>query len=149
MAAAKGFVEDRQWNWYNFWVCLLIGFFGQTAFGYYSTIISTTLAQPAFLKYMGLLTASNADNLIGATTGVFQAGGFFGVVIGSFVIDRWGRKAGVIYCSVLSLIGGAVMTGSTNIATFIVFRFFAGAGCYGYFAQSTISLNLPTHFLTC
>jgi hypothetical protein len=77
---AKGFAQDKQWNWHNFWICLGVGFVGQLAFGYPSSIIGVTLAQPAFLEYMGLLTvvdgvpglSSNANSLIGATSGVFQ-----------------------------------------------------------------------------
>lgn len=79
---AKGFAQDRQWNWHNFWICLTVGFVGQFAFGYPSSIIGVTLAQPAFLEYMGLLAvkdgvvglSSNANALIGATSGVFQVG---------------------------------------------------------------------------
>ena len=79
---AKGFAQDKQWNWHNFWICLGVGFVGQLAFGYPSSIIGVTLAQPAFLEYMGLLTvvdgvpglSSNANSLIGATSGVFQVG---------------------------------------------------------------------------
>src|SRR5207248_1237827 len=79
---AKGFAQDKQWNWHNFWICLSVGFVGQLAFGYPSSIIGVTLAQPAFLEYMGLLTVvdgvprlrSNANSLIGATSGVFQVG---------------------------------------------------------------------------
>lgn len=53
---------------------------------------------------------------IGSFSGVFQAGAFFGVIIASWVMDRFGRKAGVMYCSFFSLFGGAWLTGSTNPA---------------------------------
>lgn len=136
---SKGFAQDRQWNWKCFWMCFTVGFLGQYAFGYPSSIIGVTLAQPAFLEYMGLINAqglidSHSNSLIGATSGVFQAGAFFGILIGSYVMDRWGRKAGVIYCSTLSIIGGACLAGARNIAMFIVFRFFAGAGSWGFLA---------------
>jgi hypothetical protein len=62
-------------KWRNFWVCFSISL-GQIAFGYPSSIIGTTLGQPSFLEYMGLVTAKglakNANGLIGATSGVFQ-----------------------------------------------------------------------------
>jgi hypothetical protein len=66
----------RNMNWRNFWVCFAISM-GQVAFGYPSSIIGTTLGQPAFLLYMGLITpegapTNNSNNLIGATSGVFQ-----------------------------------------------------------------------------
>jgi len=67
---------QRKMNWRNFLICLSISL-GQIAFGYPSSIIGTTLGQPAFLEYMGLITplghpAHNMNNLIGATSGVFQ-----------------------------------------------------------------------------
>jgi len=63
-------------KWRNFWICFSIAL-GQVAFGYPSSIIGTTLGQPAFLLYMRLITPEgvltpNANNLIGATSGVFQ-----------------------------------------------------------------------------
>jgi hypothetical protein len=50
---------------------------GQLAFGYPASIIGTTLGQPSFLLYMKLITpegllTSDADQLIGAMSGVFQ-----------------------------------------------------------------------------
>jgi MFS family permease len=51
-------------------------------------------------------------------------------------MDKWGRKAGVIYCSVLGLVGGALLCGAQNIGMFIAFRFFAGAGSWGFLALS-------------
>jgi MFS family permease len=144
---AKGFAQDRQWNWKCFSMCLTVGFVGQFAFGYPSSIIGVTLAQPAFLEYMHLINAegkinSHSNSLIGATSGVFQAGAFFGILVGSYVMDRWGRKAGVIYCAVLSILGDAGLAGARNISMFIVFRFFAGAGSWAFLALSKSSESL-------
>jgi MFS family permease len=80
------------------------------------------LGQPSFLAYMHLIdletgeVTPNGNRLIGSFSGVFQAGAFFGVIIASWVMDRFGRKAGVAYCSFFSLFGGAWLTGSTNAA---------------------------------
>lgn len=134
---------------------------GQLAFGYPASIISTTLSQPAFLEYMKLVDTNgltaNANQLIGATSGVFQvscpfphsnhctdfvkAGAIFGVLLVSWIMDKWGRKAGVIYCATLSIIGGAMLCAAQNIAMFIVFRFFAGAGAWGFLALSETFKN--------
>lgn len=131
----------QQFNWRNFWICFLVSL-GQVAFGYPASIIGTTLGEPSFLIYMKLLdletltTTPEANQLIGAMSGVFQAGAFFGVLIASYVMDRWGRKAGVIYCSCFSLFGGALLCASQNSAMFIVARFFAGMGSWGFLAVS-------------
>ncbi|KAF1813977.1 hypothetical protein P152DRAFT_299705 [Eremomyces bilateralis CBS 781.70] len=111
----------RQFNWYNFIVCFLVSL-GQIAFGYPSSIIGTTLGLPQFLIYMGLvdpatgLPTSNSANLIGAMSGVFQAGAFFGIIIGSWVMDKYGRKMGMAYCAFFSIFGGALLCGSRNAA---------------------------------
>jgi hypothetical protein len=130
---------------------------GQVAFGYPSSIIGTTLGQPAFLEYMGLVTATglskNANGLIGATSGVFQvchmpykcsrlmilqAGAFFETLLRSFVMDNWGRRGGVVYCASLSILGGVLLCASQNIGMFIAFRFFARAGSWGFLALSMV-----------
>lgn len=137
------FGTKRHWNWYNFFICWLVSL-GQIAFGYPASIIGTTLGEPSFLIYMGLLDVTqnppalsdNADQLIGAMSGIFQAGAFFNVFLAAWVADTWGRKASFIYCGVLSLFGGAMLCGARNVAMFIVARFFAGAGSWGYLAVS-------------
>ncbi|KAK5064580.1 hypothetical protein LTR84_000413 [Exophiala bonariae] len=116
--------------------------FGQIAFGYPASIIGVTLAQPSFLVYMGLLDitqdppalAAGADVKIGAMSGVFQAGAAINVFIASWVADKWGRKAALYECGLLSLFGGALLCGARNAPMFIVARLFAGGGSWGYLA---------------
>lgn len=85
-----------------------------------ATDAKASLGQPSFMQYMNLLDpktgepTAEGNRLIGSFSGVFQAGAFFGVIIASWVMDRFGRKAGVAYCSFFSLFGGAWLTGSTN-----------------------------------
>lgn len=134
-------IAKQQFNYRNFLICFLVSL-GQIAFGYPASIIGTTLGEPSFLIYMNLLDlktekeTATANQLIGAMSGVFQAGAFFGVLIASWVMDRFGRKAGVMYCAFFSLFGGAMLCGSKNVATFIVARFFAGMGSWGFLAVS-------------
>lgn len=72
------------------------------------------------MSYMNLVDPETEEptpegnRLIGSFSGVFQAGAFFGVMIASWVMDRFGRKAGVAYCSFFSIFGGAWLTGSTD-----------------------------------
>lgn len=81
---------------------------------------------------------SNANSLIGAMSGVFQAGAFLGVIIGSFIMDRYGRKMGTIFCATLSIIGGIGLVASVNATMFIVFRLIAGAGSWGFLALTPV-----------
>lgn len=101
---------------------------GAAVFGYGGSIIGTTVGQPSFLQYMGLDTASNADDLIGAMNSLFYIGGIFGAFLAGYAADRYGRKRVVIGGAALCLVAQALTAGSVNIAMFIVFRFFVGVG---------------------
>jgi sugar porter (SP) family MFS transporter len=82
--------------------------------------------------------AHNADSLIGAISGVFQAGAFLGVIIGSFIMDRYGRKMGTVFCATMSIIGGVGLVAAQNATMFIVFRLIAGAGSWGFLALTPV-----------
>lgn len=49
-----------------------------------------------------------------------------------------GRKAGLIYCACFSIFGGALLAGSVNITMFIIARFFAGMGSWGFLAVTPV-----------
>jgi len=57
-------------------------------------------------------------------------------LIVSYVMDKFGRKAGMAYCAFFSVLGGALLVGSRGVAMFIVARFFAGMGSWGFLAVS-------------
>lgn len=101
---------------------------GSASYGYAASIIATTLGQPSFLQYMGLLTAPNAADLIGTMNGLFFAGGFIGVIGAGKAADKWGRKTMIIAGTIIILISNALLAGSVNVAMFIVFRFTQGIG---------------------
>ena len=109
--------------WHIIGVC-----WGAAAYGYAGSIIGTTLGQPSFLSYMGLDTASNATQLIGAMNALFYAGGFFGCFIVGYFADRVGRKTVIAAGAALVLVSNALLAGSVNMSMFIVFRFFNGMG---------------------
>ena len=96
--AEQNIAKAEQFNWCNWWICFLVSL-GQIAFGYVSTesidrvasslillsqrrypsaIIGTTLGEPSFLVYMGVLDAEEkalspkGAQLVGAMSGVFQ-----------------------------------------------------------------------------
>ncbi|KIW78380.1 hypothetical protein Z517_08215 [Fonsecaea pedrosoi CBS 271.37] len=101
---------------------------GSLTYGYCSSIISTTLGQPSFLSYMGLDTASNATQLEGATNALFQVGGLFGSISSLWIPDKIGRRWALFIGGTFSLVGGALQTGSVDVAMFIVARFITGIG---------------------
>ncbi|OQV07560.1 hypothetical protein CLAIMM_11976 [Cladophialophora immunda] len=134
--------HTKQWNWKQFTICFLLSL-GALAFSYPSSIIGTTLAQPGFLTYMHLLdaqgnVASNLDSLIGAMSGVFQAGGVFGIFIATWILEKYGRRAGMWFASLTGVIGGVLVCASQNVAMFIVFKFVAGMSSLAFLAISPV-----------
>lgn len=49
----------------------------------------------------------------------------FGV---GFVAERYGRKWAIAWSAIITLISGALLAGSVDVAMFVVFRFVSGAG---------------------
>lgn len=119
--------KKRPYSWATIWKIVGMSW-GSASYGYAGSIIATTLGQPSFLEYMGLLTSTNAADLIGAMNGLFYAGGFIGALGAGKAADKWGRKTMVIAGTIIILISNALLAGSVNIAMFIVFRFFQGLG---------------------
>lgn len=101
---------------------------GSVAYGYCSSIISTTLAQPSFLSYFELDTRANASNLEGAINALFQTGGLFGCLSCIASADILGRRKAILTASLTTVIGGALQAGSVQIGMYLVFRFVTGLG---------------------
>ncbi|KEF53482.1 uncharacterized protein A1O9_10457 [Exophiala aquamarina CBS 119918] len=129
------FNREGQWTWKQFIICFVICL-GQVAFGYPASVIGVTLAKVQFLSYMTVIDeegnfTSQGNALIGAMSGVFQAGGCFGILAVTYIMDRWGRKAGVMFVSGIGLFSGALVCASQGVVMFLVFRFFAGIASWG------------------
>ncbi|KAK4942022.1 hypothetical protein LTR10_018203 [Elasticomyces elasticus] len=121
--------RNQKLNTYNVLVlCMLAP--ASLTYGYSASIIATTLGQPSFLQYFGLLTASNASSIFGATGGLFFAGATIGPLLLPWFADKYGRKYSIGFALLLDLIAFAVQAGSTHIAEFLAFRFVAGAGSF-------------------
>ncbi|GAA5878866.1 hypothetical protein JCM8547_001494 [Rhodosporidiobolus lusitaniae] len=114
-------------NWYTI-LTVIFATLGSITYGYTSNVIATTLAQPSFLSYTGLDTASNANAISGAITSVFQAGGLFGSLISGVTSDRLGRRVAIFLACILVIIGGVLQTATIHIGMFIVGRFISALG---------------------
>ncbi|KAF4339349.1 major facilitator superfamily transporter [Fusarium beomiforme] len=101
---------------------------GSLSYGYASSIIATTLGQPTFLSYFALDTRPNANDLMGAINGLFQAGGFLGTLGCYAIADYFGRRKAIMVAALISTLGGALQAGSVDIGMFIAMRFLTGVG---------------------
>ncbi|KAL6246340.1 hypothetical protein RBB50_006576 [Rhinocladiella similis] len=131
-----------QWNWRHFSICFAVAM-SMLGFSYPASIIGTTLAQPSFYVYMNLLSSeglvtAKTESLIGAMSGIFQAGGVFGIFSTTYVMERWGRKAGMIFCSIMGLLGGIFVCAAQNVGMFIAFKFLAGFSSWGFVAITPV-----------
>ncbi len=133
----------RQFNWINLLTIIAMSF-GSMTYGYSASIIATTLSQPSFLTYFDLDTRSDATALISTMNGIYQVGGFLGVFTVSWFADKWGRRAAIGVSALITLISGALLAGSVNVAMLIVFRFFSGAGAFMILSAVPIWMNEVT-----
>lgn len=117
---------------------------GSLSYGYASSIIATTLGQPTFLSYFALDTRPNANDLMGAINGLFQAGGFLGTLGCYAIADHFGRRKAILVAALISTIGGALQAGSVDIGMFIAMRFLTGVGI-GMLTEENIPRSRETN----
>ena len=103
---------------------------GSFSYGYSASIIASTLGQPRFLDYFGLVVAKNpnANALLGATNGLFQTGGVLGALLVGPIADRFSRRGAIVVASSILCIGGTLQAASQNIGMFLAVRTFTGIG---------------------
>ena len=63
---------------------------------------------------------------------LIQAGAVCGVLTSSFVIDKWGRRTGILFCSTFSIIGNVLCCAAQNPGMFIAGRFILGFGANAF-----------------
>jgi MFS family permease len=118
----------RTYTLYNLRIILVLTL-GSFTFGYGFSVISNTLGQPGFLSYFGLDNdASKTKAITGAVNGLFCAGAIGGSINTGWMCESRGRKQTLYLASIINIIGGALESGSVNLAMFLVSRFIAGWG---------------------
>jgi len=95
---------------------------GGFLFGYDSGIITSTIAQPRFIKYFN----NPSDNVAGGVVSSFQGGAILGTMINFFTGDKLGRKRSIAFGSLLAVIGCALQAGAADMVMLIIGRFIAG-----------------------
>ncbi|KAK5317577.1 hypothetical protein LTR70_005772 [Exophiala xenobiotica] len=105
-------------TWYNIFICLIVSW-GGYAYGFGFATFITSQGQPGFYTYFKLDRAWNA---------LFNFGLAMGSLIQGWLCDVIGRKKAFAIAGACSLIGAALITGSTVIEMLIVVRLLHGFG---------------------
>ncbi len=118
----------RTYTLYNLRIILVLTL-GSLTFGYGFSVISNTIGQPGFISYFNLGNNSDYDNAItGTINGLYCAGALFGALHVGWMCEARGRKETMYLACVVNVVGGALETGSVNMAMFLVSRFISGWG---------------------
>ncbi|OQU93801.1 hypothetical protein CLAIMM_00268 [Cladophialophora immunda] len=118
----------RTYTLYNLRIILVLTL-GSLTFGYGFSVISNTIGQPGFIQYFNLKANSDYTNAItGTINGLYCAGALFGALHVGWMCEARGRKETMYLASAVNVVGGALETGSVNMAMFLVSRFISGWG---------------------
>ncbi|EXJ69164.1 uncharacterized protein A1O5_08099 [Cladophialophora psammophila CBS 110553] len=113
-------------------IVALVAATGSISYGYLISIVGSTLSKPDWYVYFGLTTSgpglSRSNALIAAIQCLFYVGSLVCNLVYPYVSDRWGRRTPIAVGSVITIVGGALQTGSVHPAMFIVARFISGFG---------------------
>lgn len=94
-------------------------------------MIASSLGQPNFYIYFDLGTKTNLTQIIGTIVSLLTVGGIFGVVGGSYLQGKIGRKPGLAILALFHLLGTGLSAGAVNVTMFIMARFVLGIGAWG------------------
>ncbi|KAK6202382.1 putative hexose transporter [Scheffersomyces amazonensis] len=92
--------------------------------GYDGSMLNGVQALDSWQSTMGNPTGYKLGSLANGT----MFGSIIAVSVASYLNDKWGRKFGVLFGSIISFIGGILQGASTNYAFFLVSRIIIGFG---------------------
>lgn len=78
--------------------------------------------------FLGIDARLQDPDILGITVATFLLGGLSGSILASVLSNRIGRKAIVLYASILTIVGGAVQCAAVNLGMLISFRIILGVG---------------------
>lgn len=93
-------------------------------FGFDISSMSAFLDQKAYLLYFN----HPGSDMQGFITASMSLGSFFGSLASSFVSEPFGRRASLMICAWLWMIGAAIQSSAQNRPQLIIGRFISGAG---------------------
>jgi MFS family permease len=113
-------------------------------YGYDSAFIGGTMSLPSFQRKFGLATATAAEraSLSANIVSTFQAGAFFGALLGYGVAERWGRRC-VLYVGAVIFMIGVILQMIGIISLLYVGRALTGI------AVGSSTMTLPIYIGEC
>ncbi|OBT90450.1 hypothetical protein VE02_01227 [Pseudogymnoascus sp. 03VT05] len=105
---------------------------GSITYGYFSSIIATTLGQPGFFSFMNLATDTTSPDyahntkVLATVNGLYSAGGAVGCLAFMWIAEQFGRLRTIQLGALIAILGGALQGGAANIEMFYAGRFIAG-----------------------
>lgn len=115
---------DKTPNITNIYFIALISCISGLMFGFDISSMSAFLDQKAYLSYFN----SPSSDMQGFITASMALGSFFGALISAMVSEPFGRRASLLICSWLWMIGAAIQSSSQNRAQLIIGRIISGLG---------------------
>ncbi|KAF7563903.1 hypothetical protein G7046_g210 [Stylonectria norvegica] len=116
---------------YNFAIVFFVAL-GSFTYGFNASIMGTAFGLSSFYSYFNLAStgprASYTNAIIGATNGLFSAGGIFGCLILSRLADKIGRKRSIQIICTICVISVVFQAAAVHIAMLLVGRFLNGLG---------------------
>lgn len=115
---------DRTPNIYNVYFIAAISCISGMMFGFDISSISAFISQEPYLNYF----SSPGSTMQGFITASMSLGSIFGSISSSFVSEPFGRRASLLLCSFLWIVGAAIQSSSQNRAQLIIGRIISGWG---------------------
>jgi sugar porter (SP) family MFS transporter len=121
-------------------LCVLNGIMN----GYDGSVISAINAMEPFQDRFKI---GKTGNLNGAVFSIYTAGSIIGSLGCGYIMDRWGRRAGMFFGAFFIVLGSVLQASSSHLAQFMVGRFIVGFGnpmCATTAAVYIVELAYPT-----
>lgn len=115
---------DRTPNITNIYFIACISCISGMMFGFDISSMSAFLSQDDYLRYFD----SPSSDMQGFITSAMALGSFFGCLLTSLVSEPFGRRASLMICAWLWMIGAAIQSSSQNRAQLIIGRIISGLG---------------------
>ena len=121
-------------------LCVLNGIMN----GYDGSVMSAINAMDPFQERFKI---GMTGNLNGAVFSIYTAGSILGSLGCGYIMDRWGRRAGMFFGASFIVLGSALQASSYNLPQFMIGRFIVGFGnpmCATTAAVFLVELSYPT-----